>query len=126
MTEHPDEKSVPKNSLRLAAAAEAYLDAHSAEKFSLEKTAHALYVNGSYLLRVYKIVRGRTLLWYHHHIRCEKAKALLRSTDMSVSSVSETVGYITAAHFSHVFRKMTGTTPTDYRAGRVISHGEEG
>ena len=38
----------------LAEAARAYMEAHSAEKFSLEEIAKALYVNGSYLLRTFR------------------------------------------------------------------------
>ena len=35
-------------------------------------------MNGSYLLRIFKANTGHTLLWYHNHVRCENAKALLR------------------------------------------------
>ena len=103
------------NGHRLVRAAETYLEAHSAEKFSLQSVAGALYVNGSYLLRVYKAETGQTLLGYHNRIRCEKAKALLDSTDLSISAIAETVGYMTSSHFTHVFRKLTGQTPTAYR-----------
>ena len=47
---------------RLVSAAENYLALHSAEKFSLQEIANALYINGSYLLRVYKAHTGHTLL----------------------------------------------------------------
>ena len=100
----------------LTEAAKAYLDRHSADKFSLQAIADALFVNGSYLLRVFKANTGYTLLWYHNHLRCEKAKALLRS-DRSISAVGEETGFVSSAHFSHVFKKMTGMTPTEYRAG---------
>jgi len=99
----------------LAQAARAYIEAHSEEKFSLQAVADALFVNGSYLLRVFKANTGHTLLWYHNHIRCERAKALLSLGDRSISQVGEQVGFVSSAHFSHVFRKMTGMTPTEYR-----------
>ena len=99
----------------LTRLAREYVRAHSEEKFSLQDIADALFVNGSYLLRVFKVNTGHTLLWYHNHIRCEKAKALLAGTDHSISRVGEEVGFVSSAHFSHVFRKMTGITPTEYR-----------
>ena len=51
----------------LTLAAKEYIEAHSAEKFSLQAVADALFVNGSYLLRVFKANTGHTLLaaWYH-------------------------------------------------------------
>ena len=100
---------------RLVSAAENYLAQHSAEKFSLQEIANALYINGSYLLRVYKAHTGHTLLWYHSHLRCEKAKELLTESDLSISEIGEKVGFVSSAHFSHVFKKLTGTTPSAYR-----------
>ena len=105
----------------LTQAAREYVEAHSEEKFSLQAVADALFVNGSYLLRVFKANTGHTLLWYHNHIRCERAKALLRNGDMSISLVGEQVGFVSSAHFSHVFKKMTGMTPSDYRLANAPS-----
>jgi len=99
----------------LTLAAREYVEAHSAEKFSLQVIADTLYVNGSYLLRVFKANTGHTLLWYHNHVRCERAKALLALNDRSISEVGEEVGFVSSAHFSSVFRRMTGMTPTEYR-----------
>ena len=99
----------------LSQAAREYVEAHSAEKFSLQAVADALFVNGNYLLRTFKANTGHTLLWYHNHVRCQRAKALLSQTDRSVSQVGEDVGFVSSAHFSHVFRKMEGMTPSDYR-----------
>jgi len=105
----------------LSAAAKAYVEAHYTDKFSLQAVADALFVNGSYLLRVFKANTGHTLLWYHNFIRCERAKALLRSGNMSISRVGEQVGFVSSAHFSHVFKKMTGMTPSDYRLANAPS-----
>ena len=103
----------------LTQAAKEYVEAHSADKFALQAVADALFVNGSYLLRVFKANTGHTLLWYHNHIRCERAKELLCLRDRSISQVGEQVGFVSSAHFSHVFRKMTGLTPTEYRQSSV-------
>lgn len=99
----------------LTLAAQKYLDEHSTEKFSLEKISQALYVNGSYLLRVFKANTGHTLLWYHHTLRCEKAKQMLSTGTVSVSEVGEAVGYVSSSHFAHIFKKITGMTPTEYQ-----------
>lgn len=106
----------PETENSLVPAAEAYLKAHAADKFSLSEIAGALHVNGCYLARVYKACTGRTLLWYHHYIRCEKAKELLANRDLHISQVGELVGFVSSAHFSHIFKKMTGVSPRDYRS----------
>ena len=99
----------------LTQAAKAYIEDHSSEKFALQVLSDALFVNGSYLLRVFKANTGHTLLWYHNHIRCETAMRLLSEADKSISQAGEEAGFVSSAHFSHVFKKMTGLTPTEYR-----------
>ncbi|MBR4457459.1 MAG: helix-turn-helix transcriptional regulator [Clostridia bacterium] len=107
--------------------AQSYLEAHSAEKFSLQTMAGALFVNGSYLLRTFRHHTGMTLLHCHHLIRCEKAGELLTRTDQSVSEIGETVGYVSSSHFTHVFKIMMGCTPSEYRRlhGGEEKEGEE-
>lgn len=99
----------------LTQAAKEYIHAHSAEKFSLQNIAGALYVNGSYLLRTFKASTAHTLLWYHNYIRCEKARDMLTEQKKSISEVGEEAEFVSSSHFSHVFKKMTGMTPTEYR-----------
>ncbi len=99
---------------RLAQQAGYFIREHSDQKFSLAGIASALYVNGNYLARVFKRETGRTLLWYHNAVRCEKAKRLLEETELSVSEVGAAVGYVSSAHFSHLFKKMTGFAPSDW------------
>ena len=99
----------------LANDAASYIESHYKEKFSLQAMAGELYVNGSYLLRAFKKYTGFTPLAYHNHIRCERAKEMLAGTGESVSDIGEAVGFVSSAHFSHVFKKEAGCTPTEYR-----------
>ena len=103
----------------LVRAAMAYIEEHSGEKFSLQALSEALFVNGSYLLRLFKARTGQTLLTYHNQVRCERAKALLCDLQANISEVGEAVGFVSSSHFSHVFKKMTGLTPTEYREGQI-------
>ena len=116
--EEPIQYRMTRSSTRLVSAVEAYLAEHSEDKFSLQETAREMHVNGSYLLRVYKAHTGHTLLWYHNHMRCKKAQELLAKNDMDISEIGEAVGFVSSAHFSHVFKKMTGMTPSAYRLSK--------
>ena len=99
----------------LAEAAQTFLKDHSTEKFSLEKLANTLFVNKCYLVRVFVRETGMTPLSYHHQLRCASAKDLLSHTDLSISKVGETVGFVSSSHFSYIFRKSEGCTPSEYR-----------
>ena len=59
----------------LTASAKKWIEEHYTEKFSLKAIANALYVNSSYLLRVFKDTTGQTLLAYHNYIRCGRLSA---------------------------------------------------
>ena len=99
----------------LARAAERLIRERSAEKFSLAALAAALHVDKSYLLRTFKCVTGSTPLEYHNRVRCEAARELLTRPELSVSYIASEVGYVSASHFSRIFRKLFGCTPTEYR-----------
>ncbi len=86
--------------------------------------AKALYVNASYLLRTFKRHTGTTPLCYHHRLRCAKAKTLLAQTDLSISQVGEAAGFVSSSHFSHIFRKTEGCTPSEYRRLRKAGDDE--
>ena len=109
----------------LAKAAQCYIETHYKENFSLEQMAGALFVSGCYLMRTFRQHTGMTPLSYHHMIRCKKAKELLLQTDMSISKVGETVGFVSSSHFSHIFRKTEGCTPSEYRMSHKNEDHEE-
>lgn len=109
---------------QLIQAAKAYITAHSREKFSLQAVADALYINKSYLLRQFRARTGGTLLGYHNQMRCEQAKQMLTDTALSISAVGEAVGFVSSSHFSHVFKKTVGVTPTEYR-DVYVKHGRD-
>ena len=45
----------------------------------------------------------------------ERAKKLLRETNMRLTDIAMEIGYNEPNYFSHVFRKTVGMTPKDYR-----------
>ena len=51
----------------------------------------------------------------------EKAKKLLAETDLPVAEISAAVGYVSPAHFSHQFKKITGCAPSLWRTSRAES-----
>ena len=99
----------------LALSAKAYIEGHYMEKFSLEHLADTLFINKHYLLRTFRELTGTTLLAYHNQVRCEAAKELLTRPELTMSYISNTVGFSSASHFSHVFHKICGCTPSEYR-----------
>ena len=111
----PEQQGWKGSKAELADKAEKYMQAHYQEKFSLKKIALQFFVNESYLLRVFKEVKGETMLECHNRIRCDAAKDLLTRNELSISFIGDSVGFTSAAHFSRIFRKETGLSPSEWR-----------
>ena len=99
----------------LAAAAAALLRERFAEKFSLPSLARALHVDGSYLERTFHAVTGETLLACHNRLRCEQAAEWLKQPGTSITEIGLRAGFANSAHFSRVFRRTMGCSPSEYR-----------
>ena len=56
-------------------------------------------------------------------LRASRAKELLRTDGMSVTSVGMELGYSSPANFARAFRAATGMTPRDYRAAAQSRRG---
>ncbi|PAB61419.1 AraC family transcriptional regulator [Anaeromicrobium sediminis] len=69
----------------------------------------------NYLSDVLKKETGKNTQEHIHFQLIEKAKSLLLSTEESVAQVAYTLGFEYPGHFSKLFKKKTGMSPSEYR-----------
>ena len=91
------------------------IDKRYMEKLIFGEIAEKLHYSLPYLSALFKEETGHNFSDYLQKRRIEAAGGLLRSTDLSVSEVSEAVGYQSIKFFEEVFKKITGTTPRSFR-----------
>lgn len=82
---------------------------------SLRMIADRLYINDSYLSRLFRQATGQTITGYINQIRMEQAKKLLKATPLRTYEVAEAVGIPNTHSFSIRFREYTGMSATQYR-----------
>ncbi|PID85598.1 MAG: hypothetical protein CSA11_10330 [Chloroflexi bacterium] len=82
---------------------------------SLQQVADEVNLSQSHLSSQFKSRTGTSYVKYLTAIRMDNAKKLLRTTDKSVASISEMVGYPNTTNFYRHFQKHTGMTPATYR-----------
>ena len=58
---------------------------------------------------------GQTFIEYVTQKRMEKAKKMLRQTELHSGEIAASVGYKDSHYFSFVFKKTQGCTPREYR-----------
>lgn len=86
---------------------------------TVEKIAESVYLDASYIRRIFSKYMGCTIVDYLTEYRMNRAKKLLETGDMPVSLVAEKVGYMDPGYFSKCFKKYYGVTPSNYP---VFSH----
>ncbi|WP_284646127.1 response regulator [Paenibacillus silviterrae] len=84
------------------------------QEISLYSVADRLYVNSSYLSRLFKQETGKAFSSYVLERKMEKAKALLQE-GARINDVAAAVGYNDVSYFTRVFRKYWGVTPGEMR-----------
>lgn len=82
---------------------------------NLNYLASIFYVTPSYIGRVFKKGMNLSFSDYLLNIRMNKAKQILRSTDVPVYEVAEMVGFSDANYFCMKFQSIVGMTTTSYR-----------
>lgn len=96
------------------------------ESLTISELADICHLSQYHFCRVFQKLTGLTPIQFITKHRLEQAYQLLIYSDMSVSSISENVGYSDPGYFARLFKKMYGTTPTQTRLSRgyIIANGE--
>ncbi|BCN30182.1 AraC family transcriptional regulator [Anaeromicropila herbilytica] len=93
-----------------------YLNENYANKISLDKIAHNMYLSPVYISKIFKEETGESPINYLIKIRLEKAKDILANSESgSVKSIANSVGYEDVYHFSKLFKKYYGISPLYYK-----------
>ena len=82
---------------------------------SLHSLAERLGTNTSKLKVIFPKYHGETLFVFSRRIRMEKAKELLQTTNYTIQTIAETVGYTEGNNFQTAFKTVMGYTPGAYR-----------
>jgi AraC-like DNA-binding protein len=89
---------------------------HQAENLSLGQVARAVNTSTFYFCKVFKKSTGINFTDYVSRVRIEKAKNLALNPNLRISEIAFEVGFQSLTHFNRVFKKITGQSPTEYRA----------
>ena len=82
---------------------------------SLDDAARYVSCNSAYFSRLFKHDMKIGFVTYVNRLRISKAKELLLETEMSLSEITQTVGFSNQQYFTKVFKAETQKTPGQYR-----------
>lgn len=93
----------------------AYMEEHYAEKITLQEVAEKCYVSQWHLSKLLNKYNGQSFYDTLNRIRIDEAKKLLTDPRLKIGDIGLRVGYSDMAHFSRIFKKLTGLSANEYR-----------
>ncbi len=93
----------------------AYIEAHYADKLTLQTVADCCYVSQWHLSKLLNRHTGKSFYDILNSVRIQRAKELLQDPRLKIGEVGELVGYADTAHFARIFKKLEGKSANEYR-----------
>jgi len=96
-----------------------YLDVNFGKPLTLKQISEHFNLSERSMSRFFQTELHISFLQYLKTLRMVKAIELLLKTDISVSEIANTVGYVTLGSFSNTFQEFTGSRPLDMRKSKM-------
>ena len=95
--------------------AKQFISDNQSEELSLNQVAKAVNMSSFYFCKKFKKITGIHFTEYINRLRIEKSRDLLLNPNLRVSEIAYEVGFQSLTHFNRMFKRVLGSSPTDYR-----------
>ncbi|MBD2871369.1 response regulator transcription factor [Paenibacillus arenilitoris] len=92
-----------------------YLENNSSQDITLNAAAAMVGLSTNYFSNLFSQETGISFIMYLNHLRLERAKSKLESTDLPISEIAAICGFNDEAYFSRMFRDKIGVSPSKWR-----------
>ncbi|QGQ98304.1 response regulator [Paenibacillus psychroresistens] len=87
----------------------------TSNQLSIQSIAEHTHLSQTYLCAYFKKSTGRTINEHITELRIEKAKEYLKDRNMKLYDITTSIGLTDTNYFSTLFKKYTGSTPSEFR-----------
>lgn len=96
--------------------AKTFISDHLADPITVRDVAEHMCLSAEYFTKLFKKETGQNIKEYITLTKVEAAKDMLERADIPVGMVALELGYTNFSHFTQVFKKYEGITPSEYRS----------
>lgn len=93
-----------------------YISSHIKDRITIDDLAERTGKSVSYISRLFKSEMDTTVSEYIRKAKIEKAKNMLRYSQVSMVEISSYLSFSSQSHFIKLFKEETGMTPKKYRS----------
>jgi transcriptional regulator GlxA family with amidase domain len=95
-----------------------FMDRHLHKPLTVPQLASRAGLSTAHFIRAFRAEFGVTPHRYLRERRLDRARELLATSAIPITDVCDRVGFLSLGTFSHLFKKVTGESPSEYRAKR--------
>lgn len=99
-----------------------YLNSNLHSDIKIQELAHMCAMSESTFRREFHRLLGISPVKYRNAEKLKKARQLLKFSHLSITEISNMLGYYDNAYFCRLFLQATGTTPAQYRLSFMENH----
>ncbi len=92
-----------------------YLQSNVRNKLSLKDVCSNFNYSRSFICKIFKEETGETIITHFNKLKIEYSKKLLSESQLSITDISEKLGYSEPKYFGSSFKNLVGLTPLEYR-----------
>lgn len=92
-----------------------FTQANLSRLISLDELAEHVGLSRFHFARSFQAAAGESPMRFIRRMRVDAARTLLLTTPLPLKTIATHVGFADEYHLSHVFRKMTGSNPRQFR-----------
>lgn len=99
-----------------------FIEENHTKEISLGELAARFKIDKFQLSRAFKEIMGISFVAYINNIRINHAQLMLLENNVKITTIAYACGFESTTHFERVFKRVTGTTPSQFRTyNKIIS-----
>ena len=114
MAEAKELEFSPQNTTDIFKRVTAYMEDNISKHLTIEQICWDNMIGRTKLQKIFHTEAGIGIIDYFSKLKISAAKHMIRDGKLNFSQISEQLGYSSIHYFSRQFKKITGTSPSDY------------